>query len=71
LAKALVTKDQQILRNSMQQNKLQQSNEMIITLSEFQGVWKEVFVSNLNVLFPPRAKENEKYWQSRSGVLVD
>jgi len=45
----------------MQHNKLQHSNYRIITLSEFQAVWKEAFVNKLNVLFPPRAKENEKY----------
>ena len=67
---ALVTKDQWILSNSMQHNKLQRSNDKIIILSEFQVVWKEAFLNNLNVLFPPRAKENEKYFQPRSGVLV-
>jgi len=55
----------------MQRNKLQHSNDRINTLREIQGVWKEAFVDNLNVLFPLRAKENEKYFQSRSRVLVD
>ena len=55
----------------MQQNKLQHSNDRITTLREIQGVWEEAFVNNLNVLFPLQAKEKQKYFQSRSGVLFD
>ena len=55
----------------MKQNKLWPSNERIITLSEFQRIWKEAFVTNLDVRSLPRTKEYEKHFQSKSGFLVD